>query len=116
MQGELGAGKTTFVRGFLRALDYKGTVISPTYTLVEPYHLKEKEIFHFDLYRLNNPMELEFIGIRDYFDSAICLIEWPERGNLPSPDISSHIDMQDSERKITLEAFSEQGENILKLL
>ncbi|MEO6696490.1 MAG: tRNA (adenosine(37)-N6)-threonylcarbamoyltransferase complex ATPase subunit type 1 TsaE [Gammaproteobacteria bacterium] len=105
LKGELGAGKTTLVRGWLRALGHKGKVKSPTYTLIEPYELAGHHIYHFDLYRLTDPQELENIGARDYFlPDSICLIEWPERGAplLPPGHLIIQIHHQDHQRRVVV--------------
>jgi tRNA threonylcarbamoyladenosine biosynthesis protein TsaE len=117
VRGPLGAGKTTLVRGALRGLGHRGSVKSPTFTLVEPYTLERLTLYHFDLYRLKDPEELEFMGIRDYLRGpGACLIEWPEYGKnvLPEPDLDVMIEPLSQGRNVVLTAKNEQGRAVLR--
>jgi tRNA threonylcarbamoyladenosine biosynthesis protein TsaE len=119
LEGDLGMGKTTLVRGVLRGLGYEGPVKSPTYTIVEPYELPGLEVYHFDLYRVRDAEELEFMGIRDYFtESGLCLIEWAEMGcgALPEADLVVSLNLIPQGRHVSLESQTEKGLAALKIL
>lgn len=124
LHGDLGAGKTTLVRGLIHALGYAGKVKSPTYTLVESYILSPEAgtnftLYHFDLYRFNDDEEWEAAGFRDYFNAeSVCLIEWPEKAEnvLPTPDINITFMIKASGRTIQITAHSALGSQCLKAI
>lgn len=115
LHGDLGSGKTTLARGLLRGLGHGDKVKSPTYTLVESYHLARYTVYHFDLYRLSDPEELDYLGVRDYLeDNVICLIEWAERGRgyIPPPDLECQLQYHATGRTVKVIAATPQGEFI----
>jgi tRNA threonylcarbamoyladenosine biosynthesis protein TsaE len=121
LNGDLGTGKTTLVRGFMRARGHRGAVKSPTYTLIEPYELPGGVCYHLDLYRLGDPEELEFLGLREMLqEQAVLLVEWPQRGQgwLPEPDLVVHLDYlgEGTARELALQAGSPMGENVISMI
>ena len=119
LSGELGAGKTTLVRGCVRALGYRGRVKSPTFALVELYRLSSLYLHHFDFYRFSDPREWVDAGFRDSFGGDnICLVEWPEKaeGHLPPPDLEMRLEHAASGREVHVTAHTEAGRECLDLL
>lgn len=119
LHGDLGAGKTTLVRGLLRGLGHRGSVRSPTFTLMEPYELGGLQVAHLDLYRIAAAEELEYLGLRDWSgQGSLWLVEWAERaeGGLPAPDLRIRIEHQGAARAVSLEACSADGRRILAAL
>ena len=116
LHGDLGAGKTTLVRGLLHHLGYVGKVKSPTYTLVEPYVVSGLSLYHFDLYRFIDPEEWDAAGFREYFNAqSVSFVEWPEKagGLLPTADIDIHMQHDGKGRKITMDANTTAGKQCL---
>lgn len=117
LHGDLGAGKTTMVRGLLHAMGHEGKVKSPTYTLVEPYVISGIYVYHFDLYRFNDPEEWEAAGFRDYFNpESVSLVEWPEKARelLPDADIDIYLKVQGEGREVLLNANTTSGKACLE--
>src|ERR671936_375112 len=113
LTGELGTGKTTLVRGLLRALGVQGPVKSPTYAWVEPYSISSLDLYHFDFYRFDKKTEWLSSGLREYFrPDAVCIVEWPERvgSSLPSPDLSIQLSYDGEARRASVAAPSAEGE------
>lgn len=116
LHGDLGAGKTTFVRGVLQGKGYNGRVKSPTYTLVEPYDINGVMLYHFDLYRFQDEEEWEAAGFREYFNSnSICLVEWPERAEriLPPADLELTLTWHELGRCLDYRAHSLPAKDLL---
>lgn len=119
LSGPLGAGKTTLVRALLRGLGHAGAVKSPTYTLLESYEIGGRRLHHLDFYRLADPAELEYIGLRDLLEpGVVCLIEWPERAGdqLPPVDLAITIAIDGGQRRLALAAMTATGERVLARL
>jgi len=112
LYGDLGAGKTTLVRGLLRAAGHSGAVKSPTYTLVEEYEVDGRRLFHFDLYRLKDPEELEWMGMDDYLNqNALCCIEWPQMGAgfLPNADVEVSLNYFQRQRTAEINVLAKKS-------
>lgn len=119
LSGPLGTGKTTLTRGLLRALGHSGAVKSPTYTLIEPYEVAGRRLFHLDLYRLADPEELEYLGLRDLLEpGALVVIEWPEKGGdrLPPADLEIGLGYAQPGRVVRLRALTRRGAGALEAL
>jgi tRNA threonylcarbamoyladenosine biosynthesis protein TsaE len=119
LKGDLGAGKTTLVRGLLSGLGYTGFVKSPTFTVVEPYTQLKKPVYHFDLYRLHDPEELDYLGFRDYLShDNLCIFEWPDhaKGVVPPADLEISLGFEREGRTAQLSAHTASGKYVLEQL
>ncbi len=119
LSGDLGTGKTTLCRGLLRARGHQGAVKSPTFTLVEPYEFADGAVYHFDLYRLADGEELEYMGMRDYFrEDSLCIVEWPEKGGdyLAEPDLDIHLSVEGRGRGLVIIPLSDAGKRVVAQL
>ncbi len=119
LEGDLGTGKTTLTRGLLRGLGHQGPARSPTYTLVEPYELDSARLYHLDLYRVSDPEELDYLGVRDLAgEDAVLVVEWPERGQgtLPPPDLTINIDYRGVGRALRLRPWTDAGRELVARL
>jgi tRNA threonylcarbamoyladenosine biosynthesis protein TsaE len=119
LQGNLGCGKTTLSRGLIQSLGHTGAVKSPTYTLVEPYEIGSLQIFHYDLYRLSDPEELEFLGMRDFLDKdTLTLVEWPERAGklLPPADLALTLQVEGNGRRLSWQSHTTRGQQLSQAL
>jgi tRNA threonylcarbamoyladenosine biosynthesis protein TsaE len=114
LQGELGTGKSTLARALLKRLGYQGVAPSPTYTLVEPYDIRGRIVYHVDLYRITDPAELQYLGWSDWADGLL-LVEWPERagGQLDQADLRAHLAYAGTGRRATLTAYSDRGREVM---
>jgi tRNA threonylcarbamoyladenosine biosynthesis protein TsaE len=115
LQGDLGAGKTTFARAYIHALGFSGYVKSPSYGLLETYRAGGQDILHLDLYRIEDPEELEYLALRDlYGANTVLMVEWPDRGKnyLPKPDLVLEFGEKDETRFVVCRPFSEQGKQL----
>ena len=116
LRGDLGAGKTTFVRGLLEALGHSGAVRSPTYTLVEPYVVSNLNLYHFDFYRFTDPEEFLDAGLEEYFSGdGVCLVEWPDLAApfVPPADLEIRLEPQGDGRHASLVALTDRGRTCL---
>jgi tRNA threonylcarbamoyladenosine biosynthesis protein TsaE len=116
LQGDLGAGKTTFTRAFIRSLGYTGSVKSPTYGLLEDYPLETLHVVHLDLYRIEQSGELEFLGLEDlYHSKAVFMIEWPDHGSnyLPKADLSVLFEHSGEQRVLKFIAYNGPTEALI---
>ena len=116
LRGELGAGKTTFARALIHSMGHTGSVKSPSYGLLESYLVANLNVLHLDLYRVEDPAELDYLALRDLFDNkSILLVEWPQKGKgfLPPADLELRLDEAEEQRVTVIEAYSKKGRKLL---